>query len=381
METIYLDYNATSPIAEEVLQGMLPAFGDLWGNASSAHLHGQRAKQALERARGQVAALLGCEADEIVFTSGGTESDNAAVLGIVEARNPNGGHVVTSVVEHAAIEQACRLLERRGTQVTRVPVDSDGRVRVDDVVGALREETALVSIMHGQNETGVLQPVAEIGALLRARGIPFHCDAAQSVGKMPIRVDALQVDALTLAGHKFYGPKGVGALYLRRGTPFRSYLLGAGHEAGRRAGTENVPGVVGLGLACELATRELPNRQAHLQTMRDRLIEGLRAALPDAVVHGLGVERLPNTVSVALPGTVAVEVAAAAPTVLCGTGPACHSGRPHLSPTLTAMGLPEPLALATLRLSVGRTTTEQQVDAAAAALAQAATQLRTRTPA
>jgi cysteine desulfurase len=373
-EPVYLDYNATTPVAPEVLEAVAQALRDLWGNPSSSHAYGRRARQAVEAAREQVASLLGCSADEILFTGGGTESDNAAIVGVAEALADRGRHIVISAVEHAAVEQPCRYLEGRGWSVTRVQVDRNGRVSVGEVEAALRSDTALISIMHAQNETGVLQPASEIGGLARSRGIVFHTDAAQSVGKIPVDVDALNADLLTVAGHKLYGPKGTGALYLRRGVPFGGFLRGAGHEDGRRAGTENVAGIVGLGAACALAQRVLPDRTRHLLELRDRLEERLRARIPQLVVHGADAERLPNTLSVAFPGTIAVEVAARAEGVATAAGAACHSGKPHVSAVLEAMGLSDDTALATLRLSVGSPTTFEEVDRAASILADAVTE-------
>ncbi len=380
-DPIYLDYNATTPIAPEVLEAMQPALRDSWGNPSSPHVFGRRARMALDNARQQIARLLGCRPDEIVFTSGGTESDNAAILGVAAACVDRGRHIVISAVEHAAVGEACDRLQQEGWEVTRVPVDGHGRVAVHDVAGALRDDTVLISIMHAQNETGVMQPVAEIGELARHRGIPFHTDAAQSVGKLSLDVHRLHADLLTVAGHKFYGPKGVGALFVRRGTPFAPLLRGAGHEAGRRAGTENVPGIVGIGAACALAREELPGRTIHLQELRDRLEHGLRRHVPDLVVHGAAVERLPNTLSVAFPGLRAHDLAARADGVATAAGAACHSGRPHVSSVLRAMGVPEELALATLRLTVGRPTTAHEADAAAEILGMAARALRSEQPA
>jgi cysteine desulfurase len=375
MEPIYLDYNATSPVAAEVLAETERALRDLWGNPSSTHPHGRRAREAVDRARSRVAELLGCDADEIVFTSGGTESDNAAVLGVAEASADRGRHVVISTIEHPAVGDAAKRLERRGFSVTRVPVDRHGAVDPDDVARAFRDDTVLVSIMHANNETGVLQPVAEIARAARARGIPVHTDAAQSVGKLPVSVDELGVDLLTIAGHKMYAPKGVGALHLRRGTPFEPFLLGAGHESGRRSGTENTPGIVGLGAACELARRE-PDRAAHLARLRDRLEAGLRRAIPDLVVHGGEVERLPNTLYAAIPGVPSHELLADLPGLATGSGAACHSGKPTPSRVLLAMGVPEALAVCTLRLSLGRPTTEAEVDRAVAAIAERVGALR-----
>jgi cysteine desulfurase len=369
-DPIYLDYNATSPVAPEVAEAMIPALRDLWGNPSSPHVYGRRARAAVETARQQVAALLGCEPDEVIFTGGGTEADNAAIIGVAEAVVDRGRHLVISAVEHSAVEESSRYLERRGWKVTRVGVDRNGRVATGEVEAALRADTALISIIHAQNETGVLQPIAEIGRLARSRGIVLHSDTAQSTGKMAFTAAALHADLLTVAGHKLYAPKGVGALFLRRGTPFAGFMRGAGHESGRRAGTENVPAIVGLGAACALASRELPQRARHLLQVRTRLEDELRRRLPDLVIHGAEVERLPNTISVAFPGTIARDVADRAEGLAVAAGAACHSDKPHVSSVLTAMGIADALALATLRLSVGSPTTLDDADRAAAILAR-----------
>ncbi len=363
-EPIYLDYNATTPMAPEVLEAMIPALRDTWGNASAIHAFGVAAREALDRARADVASLLQCDDDEIVFTSGGTESDNAAIVGIAEARMEHGKHIVISGVEHAAVSEVCVALEARGWSVTRVPVGRDGRVDADRFEEAFRDDTTLVSVMHAQNETGVLQPVGEIGRRARARGIAVHCDAAQSVGKLPVLVDELHVDALTIAAHKLYGPKGIGALYLRRGLPFAPYLRGAGHEGGRRAGTESVALAVGMGAACALAKREGQSRTRHLLELRERLEQGLRARVPALVVHGERVERLPNTSSVALPGVPASVLLARIEGVAAGAGAACHAGKFKPSRVLLAMGVSEELALSTLRLTTGRPTRPEDIDEA-----------------
>ncbi len=368
-EPIYLDYNATTPVAPEVLEAILPALRDLWGNPSSIHTVGRAARRALEGARGEVAELLGSEPDEIVFTSGGTESDNAALVGIAAALESRGRHVIISSVEHAAVEESCRHLEARGWSITRVGVSTDGRVDPAAFADAFRPDTVLVSLMHAQNETGVLQPVAEVARLARARGIVVHSDTAQSVGKIPVRVSDLGVDALTVAGHKLYAPKGVGALYLRRGTPFAPYLRGAGHEGGRRSGTESVPMAVALGAASALASREMVDRTAHLKSMRDRLESGLRARIPDLVIHGGRSERLPNTASVAIPGVDANALLSRLDGVAAAAGAACHAGGTKPSRVLLAMGVAPDLALCTLRLTVGRPTRTEDVDGAVVRIA------------
>jgi len=370
-DPIYLDYNATTPVASEVADAMDHAVRELWGNPSSGHAWGRRARQAVERARTQVADLIGSRPDEIVFTGGGTESDNAAILGVAEALADRGRHLVISAVEHAAVEEPCRALERRGYEITRVGVDAEGRVRAADVGAALRDDTVLVSILHAQNETGVLQPVDEIAELTRSRGVALHTDAAQSAGKVSLDVRALGCDLLTVAGHKLYAPKGVGALFVRDGVPLAAFLRGAAHESGRRAGTENVPGIVGLGAACELARRELPGRTRHLAELRDRLERGLSEAVPGLRVHGLDADRLPNTSSVAFPGVRAADLAARAEGVALSLGAACHSAHPQVSHVLRAMGVPDDVALGTVRLSVGTPTTPVEIDRAISLLAAA----------
>jgi cysteine desulfurase len=375
-DPIYLDYNATTPIAPEVQEAMQPALATTWGNPSSSHVFGLRAREALEHARGQVAALLGSDSEEIVFTSGGTESDNAAIVGVAETLADRGRHLVTTQIEHPAVESVCRYLERRGWEVTRVAVDRDGRVPVPAVVDALRPDTTLVSVMHANNETGVLQPLREIGAVCRPRKIPFHTDAAQSVGKIPTRVETLGVDLLTVAGHKLYGPKGVGALYLRHGTPFSPFLHGAGHERGRRPGTENVSQIVGLGAACEIALAEIDSRPVHLAALTGRLERALRDRIDDLVVHGAGADRLPNTLSAAIPGVDANALVSRIDDVAIAAGAACHAGAAEVSSVLRAMEVPDDLALCTVRLTVGRPTTEEEIDRAALRIAGCALAMR-----
>ena len=370
-DPIYLDYNATTPVAPEVIDAMLPALRCLWGNPSSDHVYGRRAAEAIDLARSQVASLLGCHADEVVFTSGGTESNNAAIVAVAEALAGRGRHVVTSAIEHPAVEEPCAYLERRAWQGSRVGVNRDGRVDPAAVAALLTNETVLVTIMHANNETGVVQPLGEIAVAARARGAVFHTDAAQSVGKLPVRVDDLGVDLLTVAGHKLYAPKGVGALYIRRGTPFGRFVHGAGHEAGRRAGTENTAQIVGLGAACALAEREMDDRVTHMRAMRDRLAVALRDKLPNLVVHGAQAERLPNTLSVALPGVDANHLLARLAGVALAAGAACHAGKSEPSSVLRAMGVPDELAVCTLRLTVGRPTTPEEIDAAAEAITRA----------
>lgn len=343
---------------------MRPFLEAHFGNASSRYEYGRVARAAVERARGQVAALIGAQPEEILFTSGGTESNNHVLRELVLP----GTHLVTSAVEHPAILEVCPRLERGGASVTRLPVDGFGRVDPAAVARALRPETALVSIMHANNEVGTLQPLAEIAVVARARGVLVHTDAAQSVGKVPVNVDQLGVDLLTIAGHKLYCPKGVGALYVRRGVKLPRFLDGAGQEQGRRAGTENVLQIVGLGEACALL-REEPH---HGSALRDRLEAALRAAIPGLAVHGHPEQRLPNTASLSFPRANANELLDAMEgRVAASAGAACHSGAVHLSHVLRAMGVSEERGRGTLRFSVGRFTTETEIDEAVAVIVAA----------
>ncbi len=363
-ELIYLDYNATTPVDPRVAEAMRPYLTGFFGNPSSMHRAGRDARQAVETARSQVAACLGCRPSEVVFTSGGSESNNLAIRGVVAARG--GGHVITSAVEHPAVLEVVRALEREGRiRLTVVGVDRHGRADASQVERALRPDTVLVSLMLANNEVGTLQPVAEVAEICRARGVPVHTDAAQAVGKVPVDVRELGVDLLTVAGHKLYAPKGVGALYVREGVRLEPLIRGAGHEMGLRAGTENVLEEVGLGAACELARDELADELPRIRALRDRLESRLREGLPSLVVHGHPELRLPNTSSVALPGVdasllltrIGDEVAASA-------GAACHAEDVEVSHVLEAMGVDTATALVTVRLSVGRFTTEDEVDRA-----------------
>ncbi|HEX4823981.1 MAG TPA: cysteine desulfurase family protein [Candidatus Polarisedimenticolaceae bacterium] len=370
-QPIYLDYNASTPLAPEVLDAMTAVFRDVHGNALSTHAFGAAARDVVERARSEVAATIGASADEIVFTSGGTESNNAAVYGVAEALASRGRHIVITAIEHASIEQCCQVLERRGWAVSRVPVDPQGQIDPRSVEVAIRPDTVLVSVMHANNETGVIQPVAAAARAAHAAGIPVHTDAAQSMGKIKVDVAELDADLLTIAGHKLYAPQGVGALYLKRGTPFEPLVRGAGHQANRRSGTENVALSAALGTACALAGRELELRRSHLQAMRDRLETRLRSALPSLVVHGGGAPRLPNTLYAAFPGCDAQELLSRLDGVATGSGAACHSGKTTPSKVLLAMGVRPEIATATLRLTTGRGTTEAEIDAVAERLVAA----------
>jgi cysteine desulfurase len=369
-DPIYIDHNATTPVHPAVVEAMLPFLREHFGNPSSGHVYGQRAKRAVDHARQQVASLLACQPDEILFTSGGTEANNLAIRGGLELSSSRR-HIVTSTVEHPATARPCELVERQGAEVTRLPVDSMGRVQADTARAFVRGDTALVTIMLAQNETGVLMPIAEIASLVHERGALIHTDAAQAVGKVPTQVAELGVDLLTIAGHKLYAPKGVGALFVRRGVRLSPVLLGAGHERGLRPGTENVASIVGLGVACELATADLDGEANRQRQLRDELWSALRKAIPGISLNGHPTERLPNTLNVSFPGVRGSAILAAAPEVAASTGSACHEGGETPSAVLTAMGLDADKALGAVRLSLGRSTTEAQIGEVAAALEQA----------
>jgi cysteine desulfurase len=369
-DPIYLDHNATTPLLPEVVDAMLPYLREHFGNPSSGHVHGERARAAVSRAREQVAALLGCEVDEIVFTSGGTEANNLAIRGVTAALDQKG-HVVTSVIEHPATAGPCAWLEAHGLRVTRIGVDEDGRARVDAAREAIDGDTALVTVMHSNNETGVLQPIAELAQLSRAAGALIHTDAAQSLGKVQVDVRALDIDLLSIAGHKLYAPKGVGALYVKRGTPLVPFVLGAGHERGLRPGTENVASIVGLGAACEAVARDLDAAASRMQRRRDLLWDHLAAGVAGLALHGHRAQRLPNTLNVRFPRVSGSAVLANAPEVAASTGSACHEGHERASAVLLAMGVPPEEAIGSVRLTLGRSTTEDDVVRAGDALVRA----------
>jgi cysteine desulfurase len=383
MKPIYLDYNATTPVDPAALAAMLPYLGGTvaeplgnFGNPSSSHSFGTAARAAVEQARQQVADLLGAQPDEVVFTSGGTEASNQALKGAVFAklrgifgRWARDAHIVTSAVEHPATLQPCKFLKRLGCRITILPVNRDGLVDPDAVRKALDRHTTLVSIMHANNEVGTIQPIQEIAALAHARGALVHTDAAQSVGKVRVDVNELGVDLLSVAGHKVYAPKGVGALYVRRGVKLEPLLHGAGHESGRRAGTENVPYLVGLGTACAIARESLPQATERLRKLRDRLWSRLREELGERLsLNGHPERRLPNTLNVNFSGHIGAELLQKTPELAASTGSACHEGSVCLSPVLEAMGVQPHVGRGAVRLSVGRFTTEAEVDRAALAL-------------
>ena len=368
MQPVYLDYNATTPVDPEVADAMEPYLRTWFGNPSSSHLYGVQTRTAVELARKQVADLLGARSAEVVFTSGGTESNNLAIQGVARALRQKGNHIITTAVEHPAVLEVCRYLEKVGFRVTRVGVDRLGRVDPEDILKEILPETILISVMHANNEVGTIQPVASVGRIARERGILMHCDAAQSVGKIRVNVNELNVDLLSVAGHKLYAPKGVGALYIRDGVRIERMMHGADHEQNLRPGTENVLEIVGLGKACEIAQASLGKNTAHLAEMRDLLQDLILAAIPSAIVHGHPTERLPNTLSIGFPGLDGGMLLAAMPEVAASAGAACHAGQETISGVLKAMGVSVETARGTIRLSTGRFSNEKEIRQAAGVL-------------
>lgn len=360
---IYLDYNASTPVDPRVKDAMMPYLGDLHGNPSSNHALGRRVREAVNTARAQVAAMMGAAPEEIVFTSGGTESNNMVLKGVAWSRKHRGNHIIISSVEHPAVSIPCDFLQRHGFEITRVPVDRHGRVDPQSVIEEVRPTTILLSIMHANNEVGTIQPIAELAEIAREGGFLIHTDAAQSCGKIPTNVCRLGVDFLTIAGHKIYAPQGIGALYIRKGLTLEPLHHGADHENGRRAGTEPVQTLVGLGKAAEIVAQELHTEE--LRTLRDRLHDGLRQALGDDVVLlGHPDQRLPNTLAVGFRGRIGADILAACPEICATTGAACHAATNERSGVLAAMDVPEDVALGAIRLSVGRFTTVEEIDRA-----------------
>ncbi len=358
---IYLDYNASTPIDPAVAAAMQPFLEHAFGNPSSGHLASASAKAALEQARAQVAALLGCSSDEVVFTSGGSEANNLALKGAFFAQRLKGEHIITTQIEHPAIHGPCKFLERLGATVTYLSVDRAGRVDPDEVRRAVTPRTILISVMHANNEVGTIQPIAEIGRIAREHSVLFHTDAAQSVGKIPTNVETLQIDLLTIAGHKLYAPKGIGALYVRRGVTLEPLIHGAAHEHGRRAGTESALLAVGLGAACALARDLAP--MTRVRNLRDRFWSALRHRFGnDVVLNGHPEHRLPNTLNVSFQNQVGAELLQRLDGVAASTGSACHAGHVELSPVLRAMGVPPDIGMGAIRFSLGRNTTARDVD-------------------
>ncbi len=360
---IYLDHNATTPIAPEAVEAMIPILENEFGNPSSPYTLGTRARERLEKSRNQIARLLGCADHEVIFTSGGTESNNAVLKGIIDLRRPKDFHLITSAIEHPAILNPALFLEELGVQVTVLSVDRFGRVNPDDVLQAIRSNTCLISVMLANNETGTLQPVQEISQIAKEHGIPFHTDAAQAVGKIHVNVHELGVNFLSVAGHKLYGPKGIGALFIREGGSDLCPLIhGAGQEMGRRPGTENVVLSVGLGVACELARERLNEEMERMRDLRGQLEKRLFGKIDGLVLNGHPTERLPNTLNVSIPGIDGKKILDGLPIVMASTGAACHDRSVALSHVLSAMGVAPEVGMGTLRLTVGRSNTHEQIE-------------------
>jgi cysteine desulfurase len=377
MTPLYLDYNATTPLAPAVYAAMEPYLRTHFGNPSSDHPYGDVARQAVAMARQQVATMVGADPAQVIFTGGGSEAINQVLKGLALARRERGTHLITSAVEHPAVAHTMAWLGTQGFQVTTVPVDQHGMVDPTAVAAALTDQTTLISIMHAQNEVGTIQPIAAIAALARARDVLLHTDAAQSVGKIPVTLEDLGVDVVTVAGHKLYGPKGIGAIVLRDGLTLPALIHGAGHEHGRRAGTENVPSIVGLGVACALVSVQLLDAAPAIRSLRDILEAHLMAAIPGLIVNGHPTERLPNTLNVSLPAINAAALLGAIRTqVACSTGSACHAGHAAPSAVLLAMGRTPDQAAAALRLSLGRETTAAEIDQATTTISAAYHRLR-----
>jgi cysteine desulfurase len=378
---VYADHGATTPVDERVLAAMLPYFSERFGNASSIHAWGQEAREAVDRAREQVARAIGATPSEIVFTSGATESDNFAALGAAFANESRGRHLVTTTVEHHAVLEACRFLESRGYEVTFVPVDRDGRVNPDDVRAAIRDDTILISVMHANNEIGTVEPIAAIGRLARERGVLMHTDAAQTVGILPVHVDELFVDLLSISAHKRYGPKGVGALYVRKGARIARIQHGGSHERNRRAGTENVAAAVGFGEAMRIALDSMEEEAARLQVLRDRLAQGL-ARIDGTRLNGSLTDRLPGNVNLSFEGADSESLLMALDFrgVAASSGSACTSGSLEPSHVLSAIGLPPEIAKGTVRFSLGRATTVAEVDYLLQIVPEIVSQLRRKPP-
>lgn len=363
MRQVYLDNNATSPLDSRVLQSMLPYLREDFGNASSIHSYGQKARAAVEEARQQVARLVGAEPKEIVFTSGGTESDNAALRGVACHQRSRGDHIITTTIEHPAVLRSCEQLQKEGYRVSYIPVDRDGIVRLDKLKDAIDEKTVLISVMYANNETGAVQPIEEIAGLAREGKIIFHSDAVQAIGKVPVNIKDLGVDLISISAHKLHGPKGVGALYVRRGISMTPFMFGGSHERSRRAGTENVPGIVGLGTACELAIRSLEDFNTRVRALRDRLEEGI-LIIPEVIVNGTRTQRMPHVSNVSfryLEGE-ALLISLDFQGIAVSTGAACASGSLQPSHVLKAMGLESELVDGAIRFSLSRMTTEEDID-------------------
>ena len=382
MKRIYLDYNATTPIHPEVLKTMLPYYRDSFGNPSTIYFFGQEAKKATEEAREKVANLLGASPEEIVFTSGGTEADNFALKGVAFALEEKGRHIITSAIEHHAVFSTCQYLEKRGFKVTYLPVDKYGWLDPEKVENAITKETILISILHANNEVGTIQPIPEIGEIAEGRGICFHTDAVQTVGKVPVKVDKLRVDLLSLSAHKFYGPKGIGALYIRSGTHIHPLIHGGHQERVRRAGTENVPGIVGLGRAAEIASREMEEEAKRIENLRNKLEKKIKENIPHIFINGHPSKRSPNTLNVSFEFVEGESLLLNLDLkgIAASTGSACTAGSLEPSHVLEAMGVPPQLAQGSLRFSLGRDNKEEDIDCTVQTLKEIVGRLRKMSP-
>lgn len=383
MKRVYLDNSATTRVAPEVLEAMMPYFSEEYGNASSIHTFGQRARAAVEEARGKVADLLNADPKEIVFTSGGTESDNTAIRGVLEHPKAKGKHVITTNIEHHAVIELCKELEKYGYKVTYVPVDSDGLVDPKAIEDAITPETALISVMHANNEIGTIQPIAEIAEIARRHNVLLHTDAVQSIGKIKVDVKELGVDLLSMSGHKIHAPKGIGVLYIKKGTKLRPLLVGGPHERSRRAGTENVAAIVGLGRACELAADHIGTMQGRVRALRDKLENGILSGVPNTVLNGHKERRVPNITNISFEFvegegmTISLDLKG----VAVSTGSACSSGALEASHVITALKRAPELAQGSIRFSLSRYTTEEEIDYTLKVVPEVVERLREMSPA
>lgn len=382
MRKVYLDNAATTALSPRVLEAMLPYFTQHYGNPSSVHAFGREAKQGLDRARDQVAKALHCDPSEVIFTGCGTESDNTVLLGVAQRYGDKGKHIITTNVEHHAILHTCEYLEKQGYSVTYLPVDQDGLVTAEQVAAAIRPDTILVSIMFANNEVGTIMPIQEIGAVCKEKGVLFHTDAVQAVGHIPVDVQAMHIDMLSLSAHKFHGPKGVGALYCRKGIRLPSYIMGGAQEKGRRAGTENVAGIVGLGAAIELATEQLEENRAKMTALRDRLMTGIQARISEVKLNGHPTNRLPNNVNFSFKYIEGESILLMLDMngIAASSGSACTSGSLDPSHVLLALGLPHEIAHGSVRLTLGDETTEEDIDYTIDVLEKTVARLRAMSP-
>ena len=378
----YMDHSATSPVDPEVLEAMLPYFKESFGNASTLYSLGREARTAMEKARKQVASLIGARAEEVYFTSGGTESDNLAIKGTISRLKGKGNHIITSAIEHPAVEETCKYLEKNGYTVTYLPVGEDGIVKMEDLKESTREDTILITIMHANNEIGTIQPIKEIGALAREKGILFHTDAVQSVGKIPVNVEDMNVDLLSISAHKLHGPKGVGALYIRKGVRIDPLFHGGGHERGVRPGTENIPGIVGLGKACQLAEENLDKNMEYVASLRDQLIKGVLGSIEQSFLNGHPTKRLPNNANFRFSSIEGESLILQLDFkgINASTGSACSSNKLEPSHVLMAIGLEEVDAHGSLRISLGKENTPKDIDSSIVVIKEVVERLRSMSP-